>query len=60
MHRCGSFLRSLPTKQRTAVAMRFVADASYSEISTAMGISQEAARRNVHEGLNRLRKEYTP
>lgn len=48
----------LPTKQRTALAMRFVADADYSEISAAMGTTEEAARRNVHEGLKRLRKEY--
>jgi RNA polymerase sigma factor (sigma-70 family) len=53
-------VRGLPPKQRTAVAMRFVADAGYAEISTAMGISQDAARRNVHEGLTRLRKEYRP
>jgi RNA polymerase sigma factor (sigma-70 family) len=48
----------LPNKQRTALAMRFVVDAEYSEISAAMGTSEEAARRNVHEGLKRLRKEY--
>jgi RNA polymerase sigma factor (sigma-70 family) len=53
-------VRELPPKQRTAVAMRFVADAGYDEISVAMQISQDAARRNVHEGLNRLRKEYRP
>jgi RNA polymerase sigma factor (sigma-70 family) len=51
-------VRELPAKQRTALAMRFVADAAYSEISTAMGTSEEAARRNVHEGLTRLRREY--
>ncbi len=51
-------VRELPAKQRTALAMRFVADAAYSEIAGAMGTSEEAARRNVHEGLKRLRKEY--
>lgn len=50
-------VRALPPKQRTAVAMRFVVDASYRDISTAMATSEAAARRNVHEGLNRLRKE---
>jgi len=55
-----SRVRALPPKQRTALAMRYVADASYAEISTAMGTSEEAARRNVHEGLNRLRKEWQP
>ena len=30
----------------------------YAEISEVMGTSEEAARRNVHEGLKRLRLEY--
>ena len=51
-------VRVLPSKQRTAVTLRFVADAAYAEISTVMGTSEEAARRNVHEGLKRLRLEY--
>jgi RNA polymerase sigma factor (sigma-70 family) len=53
-------VRSLPPKQRTAVALRFVADAAYAEISAVMGVSEDAARRNVHEGLNRLRRDYQP
>ena len=51
-------VRLLAPKQRLAIALRFVADAPYAEISTAMGTSEEAARRNVHEGIKRLRKEY--
>jgi RNA polymerase sigma factor (sigma-70 family) len=51
-------VRELPTKQRTAIGLRFVADAAYTEISSVMGTSEEAARRNVHEGLKRLRLEY--
>jgi len=51
-------VRELPSKQRTALALRFVADAAYGEISAVMGTSEEAARRNVHEGLKRLRLEY--
>lgn len=53
-------VRELPTKQRTAIALRYVADAEYAQISTVMGTSEEAARRNVHEGLKRLRLEYRP
>jgi RNA polymerase sigma factor (sigma-70 family) len=53
-------VRELPNKQRTAVALRYVADAGYDEISAVMGTSEEAARRNVHEGLKRLRTEYQP
>jgi RNA polymerase sigma factor (sigma-70 family) len=55
-----SAVRGLPPKQRAAIALRFVADADYAEISSVMGTSEEAARRNVHEGLKRLRSEYTP
>jgi RNA polymerase sigma factor (sigma-70 family) len=55
-----SRVRELPDKQRTALALRYVADASYTEISAVMRTSEEAARRSVHEGLKRLRMEYTP
>jgi RNA polymerase sigma factor (sigma-70 family) len=51
-------VRQLPPKQRNAVALRFVVDADYALIAQAMGTSEEAARRNVHEGLKRLRQEY--
>ena len=51
-------VRNLPSKQRTALALRFVADAGYGEISRVMDTSEDAARRNVHEGLKRLRLEY--
>jgi RNA polymerase sigma factor (sigma-70 family) len=51
-------VRDLPPKQRTAVALRYVVDAPYEEISAAMRTSEAAARRNVHEGLKRLRMEY--
>jgi RNA polymerase sigma factor (sigma-70 family) len=53
-------VRELPAKQRTAVALRYVADAGYEDIAAVMGTSQEAARRNVHEALKRLRTEYEP
>jgi RNA polymerase sigma factor (sigma-70 family) len=47
----------LPAKQRTAVALRFLADASYAQIAAVMATSEPAARRNVHEALKRLRKD---
>jgi RNA polymerase sigma factor (sigma-70 family) len=46
----------LPDKQRTAVALRFAADLRYREVAAAMDTSEEAARRNVHEGLRKLRE----
>jgi RNA polymerase sigma factor (sigma-70 family) len=49
-------VRELPTKQRIAVAHRFVNDLAYREIGALMGTSEAAARRNVHEALVRLRE----
>ena len=46
----------LPPGQRAAVVLRFVADLRYREVGKALGTSEEAARRNVHEGLKKLRK----
>jgi RNA polymerase sigma factor (sigma-70 family) len=53
-------VRELPPKQRTALALRYVADAGYDEIASVMDTSEDAARRNVHEALKRLRTEYRP
>ena len=46
----------LPTKQRAAVLLRFAGDLAYREIGEATSTSEEAARRNVHEGLKKLRE----
>ena len=48
----------LPTKQRAAVTLRYLLDAEYETVAATMGISEQAARRNVHEGLKRLREEH--
>jgi RNA polymerase sigma factor (sigma-70 family) len=48
---------SLPPKQRAAVTLRFASDLPHDEIAAALGCSPEAARRSLHEGLKRLRKE---
>jgi RNA polymerase sigma factor (sigma-70 family) len=48
---------ALPSKQRAAVALRYGSDLPHVEIAAALGCSPEAARRNLHEGLKRLRKE---
>lgn len=53
-------VRALPQKQREAVGFRYVGELSYREIGTVMGTSEEAARRNVFEGLSRLRERMTP
>lgn len=51
-------VRRLSPKQRAAVALRFGLDADYATVAATMGTSEDAARRNVHEGLKRLRSEY--
>jgi RNA polymerase sigma factor (sigma-70 family) len=53
-------VRSLPPKQRAAVAHRFVNDLRYGEIGEIMGTTEEAARRSVHEGLKKLREVWQP
>jgi RNA polymerase sigma factor (sigma-70 family) len=47
----------LPPKQRSAVVLRFATDMAYSQIGEMLDTSEEAARRNVHEGLKKLRGE---
>ncbi len=47
----------LPPKQRAAVALRYGSDLPHSEIAAALGCSPEAARRSLHEGIKRLRRE---
>jgi RNA polymerase sigma factor (sigma-70 family) len=48
---------TLPDKQRSAVALRYLADLSHAEIGEVMETTTEAARRNVFEGLKRLREQ---
>jgi RNA polymerase sigma factor (sigma-70 family) len=47
----------LPPKQREAVGLRYLADLSHEDVARVAGTSVEAARRNVFEGLRRLRRE---
>jgi RNA polymerase sigma factor (sigma-70 family) len=46
----------LPERQRSAVMLRYVGDLPHREIAAAIGCSEEAARRSLHEGLKKLRK----
>jgi RNA polymerase sigma factor (sigma-70 family) len=45
----------LPQGQRAAVVLRFAVDLRYREVAEALGTSEEAARRSVHEALKKLR-----
>jgi RNA polymerase sigma factor (sigma-70 family) len=46
----------LPERQRAAVLLRFLADLPHRDIAAAIGCSEQAARRSLHEGLVKLRK----
>jgi RNA polymerase sigma factor (sigma-70 family) len=52
-------VRELPDKQRLCVAYRFVTDLPYAEIGRLTGISEAAARRNVHEAIKKLREVFS-
>ena len=51
-------VRELPEKQRTAVYCRSVLGMPYAELAELLDSSEDAARRNVHEALKRLREEW--
>jgi RNA polymerase sigma factor (sigma-70 family) len=50
-------VRELPPKQRAAVVLRYVNDFSHREVAAVLDCSEDAARRSLHEGLSKLRKE---
>jgi RNA polymerase sigma-70 factor (ECF subfamily) len=50
----------LPAGQRAAVLLRFAVDLRYGEIGNALGCSEDAARRRVHDGLKALRQKAGP
>ena len=52
-------VRELPPRQRSAVVLRFLADLAHRDIAAAIGCSEDAARRSLHEGLKKLRAEVT-
>ena len=47
-------------KQRAAVTLRFTLDLRYAELGSVIGCSEDAARRNVHEGLRKLKEVVIP
>jgi RNA polymerase sigma factor (sigma-70 family) len=52
-------VRALPARQREVLTLRFAADLTHAEIATALGCTEEAARRAAADGLKNLRKELT-
>jgi DNA-directed RNA polymerase specialized sigma24 family protein len=51
-----SAVRGLPERQRSAVVLRCLADLPHRQIAAAIGCSEAAARRSLHEGLTKLRE----
>jgi len=51
-------VRSLPDRQRQAVAYHYVAGLPYAEIAGILGGTTEAARRAAADGIRNLRKNY--
>ena len=52
-----SAVAALPPRQRAAVALRYIGDLSHREIAAAIGCSEEASRRSLHDGLATLRRQ---
>jgi len=50
-------VRSLPPRQREAVALRYVADLDHAAVASAMGTTPAATRRLVSDALAALRSE---
>ncbi len=59
-HHVWAAVQRLPEAQRSAVALRYLADLAYAEIAVALGCSEAAARQRVRAGLTTLRQEVTP
>jgi RNA polymerase sigma factor (sigma-70 family) len=53
-------LRELPETQRRAVELRVVHEATYEDVSEALGISTQTARTRVSRGLRALGKDMRP
>lgn len=51
-----SAVAQLPPRQRAAVMLRYAGDLPHRAVAGVIGCSEEAARRSLHEGLNRLRE----
>jgi RNA polymerase sigma factor (sigma-70 family) len=58
-HELWEAVRALPAKQRAAVVLRYANDLTHADIGRVLGCSEEAARRNTHEGVKKLRETWT-
>ena len=51
-------IADLPTKQREAVQLRYLAGLDYAEIASAIGCSEESARANVSQAMKKLKAKW--
>src|SRR3954468_7903137 len=58
LHEVEAFIEELPPKQRIALVQRKYLEMGYSDIAATLDSSEEAARRNVHEALRKLRERF--
>ena len=52
-------LEKLGESERNAVLLRFFEDKNHRQVGLALGISEEAAKKRVNRGLERLRAFFT-
>jgi RNA polymerase sigma factor (sigma-70 family) len=52
-------VRSLPERQRAAVFLRYAGDLTHRDIASVLDSSEEAARKNVSDGLKKLKEALT-
>jgi RNA polymerase sigma-70 factor (ECF subfamily) len=48
-------LRALPARQRSAIALRYLADCTEDEVAAALQVSKGTVKVHLHRGLKRLR-----
>jgi len=58
LHEVEAFIEELPPKQRIALVQRKYLEMGYGDIAATLDSSEEAARRNVHEALRKLRERF--
>jgi len=52
-------LRSLPARQRDAIALKFFADLPQAEVARVLGITTGTAKTHIHRGLAALRTQFS-